>query len=510
MLSRFSFVRILLLGLFLWLTSSIAIFGLAIWQQYSIAKISNKLYEHPFVANNAARDIRVYSRTAWEYATKIVYHKGLDEESLAKIKEFEGKVEATFVLLRRTYLGKSSDIDEIYANYVKLKDIYHAAVSMVQQGREKEAGEYLYRHKALNIYYAISSHVNHVINITHDRAKNYIEEALSYVYSGMWLLIGFSIAVIVIGASATKVLFDYTSKEFSIIKDFAAKIELGNIATIPVAENDRNEFGDLKRTLNTMANGLARSRDQLVQSEKMASLGSLVAGVSHEINTPVGIGLTGVTHLQEIIKDLKCKYEKGDMGEDDFNEFLEHAAELGHSIELNLNRAASHVRSFKQVAVDQTSEKRREFWLREYVDEVLISLRNSTKKSGIKFTIDIDENLHINSYPGAFSQIITNFVMNSLIHAFTPDSAGHITISAKKDRSHLRLYYKDDGKGMDDDVLKKIFDPFFTTSRGQGGTGLGLNVVHNLVTQLLNGKIVCNSVLGEGAEFVITIPLNED
>jgi signal transduction histidine kinase len=325
----------------------------------------------------------------------------------------------------------------------------------------------------------------------------------------MWLLVGLSFVVVVIGTLAAKILFDYTRKEFSTLNDFAVKVEVGDFVNIPLTVNDKNEFGNLKRTLNTMVNGLARSRDQLVQSEKMASLGSLVAGVSHEINTPVGIGLTGVTHLQELIKDLKRKYESSEMSEEDFNGFLDHASELGHSIELNLNRAASHVRSFKQVAVDQTSEERREFWLREYIDEVLISLRNRTKKTNIKFAVDIDENLRLNSYPGAFSQIITNFVMNSLTHAFTPDCNGNISIIAKKDGSRLLLCYKDDGKGIEMDVVKKIFDPFFTTNREQGGSGLGLNIVHNLVTQRLKGKIICNSTLGKGTEFVLTVPLNE-
>ena len=124
MFNKFSFVKILWFGLFLWLASSITISGLAISQQYSLAKISNKLYEHPFVANNAARDIRVYSRTVWEYATKIIYHDGLNSESLVRIREFEDKTDATFTLLRNTYLGNLSDMDDIYDDYNKLKNIY--------------------------------------------------------------------------------------------------------------------------------------------------------------------------------------------------------------------------------------------------------------------------------------------------------------------------------------------------------------------------------------------------
>ncbi len=510
MLTRFSFIRILLFGLLLWLSASIAIFGLAIWQQYSIAKITNRLYTHPFVANNAARDIRVYSRTAWEYATKIVYHRGLNQESLDKIKEFEDKTEKTFILLRKTYLGKATDIDEIYNNYEKLKKTYHTSVTMVQNGQTNNAGKHLEKNKALAIYYALSDDVNDVIKTTHNRAKIYINDALSYVHHGMWILAGSAITLLLITILSANTVFKYIRKEFITIKEFASKVELGAFINIPLDADDKNEFGDLKRTLNTMSSGLSQSRDQLVQSEKMASLGSLVAGVSHEINTPVGIGLTGVTHLQKLIKELKIKYDNSEMGEDDFNEFLEQAIELGRSIELNLNRAADHVRSFKQVAVDQTSEVKRTFRLKEYIEEILVSLRNKTKKTRIKFTIDIDEGLQISSYPGAFSQIITNLVINSLVHAFTPGAIGNIIIRARNKDTHLVLHYQDDGKGIEKHILQKIFDPFFTTNREQGGSGLGLNIAHNLVTQRLKGTIICNSTAGKGVEFIIAIPLNED
>jgi signal transduction histidine kinase len=287
-----------------------------------------------------------------------------------------------------------------------------------------------------------------------------------------------------------------------VIRDVSNRVSLENDV------KERNvELGYLNDELKKQYEKLERMQTHLVQSEKMASLGSLVAGVSHEINTPVGIGLTGITHLQEVVKELKKQYEKQEMGEEDFRNFLKQTEELCRSVEVNLNRAASLVRSFKQVAVDQSSAEKREFGLKEYVEEILMSLRNKTKKTRHTFKLDIDENLRLNSYPGAFSQIITNFVINSLVHAYGEDDSGNITIGASKKDDTLVFTYKDDGRGMSDEVLKKIFDPFFTTNREHGGSGLGLNIVYNIVEQQLSGNIECKSSVGNGTEFIIVIPV---
>jgi len=252
---------------------------------------------------------------------------------------------------------------------------------------------------------------------------------------------------------------------------------------------------------------LQDTQTQLIQAEKMASLGGMVAGVAHEINTPVGMALTGITHLKDETKTLKKLYENEEMGEEDFKDFIAHSEELSRSILVNLEKAASLVRSFKQVAVDQSSEADRDFKLKEYIEEILSSLHSQIKKSKVNVKVDIDPTIEIYSNPGALSQVLSNFIMNSLIHAFDKDQDGEIRINGFFDNDKLVIIYKDNGKGMSQEVIDKIYEPFFTTNRANGGSGLGMNIVYTLVTAKLKGSITIHSKPGEGAEFIIKIPV---
>ncbi len=246
--------------------------------------------------------------------------------------------------------------------------------------------------------------------------------------------------------------------------------------------------------------------NQLIQSEKLASLGGMVAGIAHEINTPVGMALTGITHLEEEIDLLEKNYDDDEMTDESFKEYIADTKELNRSIHINLKKAAALVRSFKQVAVDQSSDEDREFYLNEYVEEILLSLHNKIKKLNHKVEVYIDDSIKLNSNPGLFAQIITNFVMNSIIHGFMGDSRGIIVIEAEKLDDKLLLVYKDNGKGLSKEVKKKIFDPFFTTNRDNGGSGLGMNIVYNIVSRQLKGEIDIISEIDGGLEYRITIP----
>ena len=252
---------------------------------------------------------------------------------------------------------------------------------------------------------------------------------------------------------------------------------------------------------------LQDTQKQLVQSEKMASLGGMVAGVAHEINTPVGMALTAITSLEQETKNLKMSYDDEDMSEEDFEDYLEHSLTLNKSIHINLNKAATLVRSFKQVAVDQSSDQSREFKFGKYVGEIMQSLNSKLKRTHIKIKVDVDKDLSIYSNPGAFSQILTNFIINSIIHGFKDMDNGVIKIKATIDNDNFILKYSDNGKGLDEITKQKIFDPFYTTNRSNGGSGLGMNIVFNIVTQKLDGTIDVQSSIGNGILFIINIPL---
>lgn len=269
------------------------------------------------------------------------------------------------------------------------------------------------------------------------------------------------------------------------------------------------ELGQSNEALRVSITQLQETQTKLVEQEKMAALGGLVAGVAHEINTPVGIAVTAASHLQEQSEHFRIRYEEGTLSRKDFESFVTMASEACNMILGNLRRASEHIQSFKHIAVDQTSEDQRSFNLKDYLDELLLSLRPQIKHTPHSITLDCADDITLVSYPGAFSQILTNLIMNSLTHGFEHIPQGQITVHAHAHEATdtLHLIYSDNGCGVPETSLARIFEPFFTTKRGQGGSGLGMHIVYNLVTQKLGGSITCRSLLGKGIRIHLIIPL---
>jgi signal transduction histidine kinase/ligand-binding sensor domain-containing protein len=267
---------------------------------------------------------------------------------------------------------------------------------------------------------------------------------------------------------------------------------------------------DLKRANDELRNTLEQltlAQRQLLESEKMASLGGLVAGVAHEINTPLGVTVTAASHLQEETARMTRALNEGNLTAELLADFQQSASDSAEIILRNLHRADRLIKSFKLIAVDQTTEERRVIELGAYLNDILTSLGPVLKKSPHHVMIDCPVPLQLNTYPGALYQIISNLVMNSLIHGFEPGRPGAITIAVERVGEQVRLRYRDNGQGMSDAVRLQIFEPFFTTRRGQGGSGLGMHVVYNLVTQLLKGSIRVESVPDVGTLFEILLPV---
>ncbi|WP_448188621.1 sensor histidine kinase [Azospirillum sp. sgz301742] len=252
---------------------------------------------------------------------------------------------------------------------------------------------------------------------------------------------------------------------------------------------------------------LREAQDVLVQQEKLASLGALVAGVAHEINTPVGIAVSCASHLSDATARLGEMVERGQLGRGEFNRYLATATDTATLILANCERAAQLINSFKQVAVDRASAERRGFDLGAYVQETLLSLQPNLKRGQHTVTVDCPADLMVEGYPGALSQILTNLVMNSLTHGFAEGQGGHLRIGVTQpDAETVCLTYADDGRGIPAEHLALVFEPFFTTRRGEGGSGLGLHIVHNLVVGPLKGGITVDSAPGRGAVFTLTFP----
>ena len=235
-------------------------------------------------------------------------------------------------------------------------------------------------------------------------------------------------------------------------------------------------------------------QNHLIESEKMASLGSLVSGIAHEINTPLGVVLTSISHIENEVKKMESNYNEQSLTEEALTEYITETKQIIMIIRNQLSNAVTLIRSFKSISVDQHIEDQREFNLKKYIDDIIISLRSVLKGRNIKIINQIDEAIELESYPGIFSQIFSNLIINSVDHGFeydkNNDDENIIEISVKEEMGGiLVINYKDNGKGITDEAKKKIFDPFFTTRRGKGGSGLGLNIVYNLVTQKLGGSL---------------------
>jgi signal transduction histidine kinase len=270
---------------------------------------------------------------------------------------------------------------------------------------------------------------------------------------------------------------------------------------------DQHELLALQNSQLTQAlQKLKATQKELVQQEKMASLGSLVAGIAHEINTPLGICVTCVSHLQEEAEQFIQHYQNNTISRKMMEKFCTHLSESLTILSNNTHRAAALIQSFKQVAVDQSNNNFREIELSQYLHEVVLSLQPQLKSTQHKITINCDPNLVIYSNAGAISQIVTNLLINSLVHGFEHKVDGKIELTITADDSTVMLVFQDDGCGMNPDQLRQLFDPFFTTKRGKGGSGLGTHIVYNLVTQALKGKIQVSSGEGKGMQYVIQFP----
>ena len=255
---------------------------------------------------------------------------------------------------------------------------------------------------------------------------------------------------------------------------------------------------------------LQKAQSQLVETEKQASLGKMVAGIAHEINTPIGVCVTAASHLHDEVVELKKMFAAGELSEEEFESFMQTCTEAMDIILKNNARASRLIQSFKRVAVDQSSEAIREFKIEEYVDEILMSLRPELKKTIHQIQIKCPQVITCNTYPGVLSQIMTNLIMNSMLHAFIPEQAGNIIIELSAENGWVNMDFSDDGIGLDEKGIKNLFDPFYTTKRNEGGSGLGAHLVYNLVTQKLKGEVEIETSIGNGLCYHIRFPQNFD
>ena len=259
----------------------------------------------------------------------------------------------------------------------------------------------------------------------------------------------------------------------------------------------------LKESLET----LQRAQSQLVESEKMASLGGLVAGIAHDINTPIGIGVTASSFLADRVEQLAIALDDKSLTQGQLQQFIADSRESAQLLDSNLNRAKDLIESFKQVAVDQTSDAMRDINVHEYIEGVVQSLRPKLKSTQHSVHVECDSDVRVRCLAGSLAQILTNMILNSLVHAFDGIDEGAIRIRVRVHNDTLNCTYQDNGNGMTQDNLEHLFDPFFTTKPNDGGSGLGTHIIRNLVTQTLQGDITAHSAPGKGLRYDFHFPV---
>jgi len=289
---------------------------------------------------------------------------------------------------------------------------------------------------------------------------------------------------------------DYITKPFQ-IEEVLARI------------NTHLELRKANRDLQQMFEQLNRAKEELVHSEKLAALGALVAGISHELNTPIGNSLMIASAFEDQTSEIRAMFDRGEpMKRSVFDSYLSNASTAVEVLVRNLHRAADMVSNFKQVAVDQTSAQRRTFLLADVVSGNVLTLLPTIRRTPYTVTQEIPPALMMDSYPGPLGQVITNLLTNAITHGLDGRDYGTIAISSGgEEQGSVVLTISDDGKGISADNLLHIYEPFFTTKLGVGGSGLGLHIVHNIVSDILGGRIDVRSAPGAGTTFTLTLPI---
>jgi PAS domain S-box-containing protein len=287
--------------------------------------------------------------------------------------------------------------------------------------------------------------------------------------------------------------------------------EIQNIVTVALDIGERKrgelEMRKAKDAAEAALRNLRETQNSLIEAEKLAALGRLVAGVAHEVNNPVGISLTVASSLERKIAMFAEEVARGGLRRSSLNDFVESNRDAASQLVANLNRAAELIQSFKQVAADRNYSDKRVFDLADLTEQVVMSLKPGLRKQNLALSVDCEPNLIMNSFPGPYGQVLTNLFFNSVAHAFPGGGGGAVKIKVKESGDdHVEIMFTDNGCGMSPDVRKRAFDPFFTTRRDQGGTGLGLHIVYSIVTNRLGGRIHLSSAPGEGTRIQIVLP----
>lgn len=445
-------------------------------------------------------------RTIARERSLLIYHMLLDRDPFVVDEEIQqlSLLAGQFIQIRDQFFSENlsraerQQFDQMLQVVYQSTRVQQQVIDLLQEGRFDDAGRLLQERslaeqkKALAQYDAMLDTQRQFAEAAAREARVAYQRSLVFmlVLSGIVIILGIAISIFTIRR---------TNRAEQTLLEMNDELEHRvNERTQALSEANQNLQGSIRVLHDT--------QDQLIHAEKMASLGNLVAGISHEINTPLGIGVTSASSLQEEIGNIQKRFEEGSMKRSDLVSFFAHSNQACGILLANMERAASLIRGFKQVAVDQASDDWRLVDFHTYFDEILTSLRPKLKHANVTVQNCAAEDLQCHTHPGTIYQVISNLILNALLHAYEAGQAGIIRIGARREGNHIVLSCHDDGNGIAQQHLGRIFEPFFTTRRGAGGTGLGLNIVYNLVKAQLDGQINVDSQPGAGTVFTVRFP----
>lgn len=488
-----------------------------------LLSFNSRLVSEQVLIENLAHSVTTYSQTL---NLGISVHLGTGN-SVDQIEPFLNEFVGTAgdgIL----YLALTNEQGELIAGTPGTPELSSVSANLPMTSAQLSQQQYhvttpilLERDNVGTLHYGVS--LSGVRQSTQQLFKSYLRRSL----------LGLGLIVLLMGGVSAWVLLRI-NRRLSGLLVRSRKIARGEYET-PVADGGQDEIGALSRQMEHMREAirsrihelnqsrqqvealnddlvctldkLKRSQESLVQSEKLASLGSVVAAVAHELNTPIGNALTVATTFEQKSQDFRRAVDQG-LKKSMLEKYVTDAGDATGLITRNLTRASDLVESFKHVAVDQTSSKRRRFNLRDTVEDLLTTLRPTIKHRPVATLLDIPGDIEMDSFPGPLCQVVTNLFNNAMVHAFAPDQDGTWSLSARLEGDdQVILVISDTGCGMSKAELAKIFDPFYTTRLGQGGSGLGLHIVYNLTTAVLGGDVSVDSEPAQGATFTLRLPL---
>ena len=471
-----------------------------------LADNTKNLHDHPMAVTTAIlfvdRDILAMSRAMKDIA--LATTPAEVQQNIELVDRAEKGVYTNMAIVKTGFLGDPAMVDAIMQPIAAWRPIRDRVIDAKLDGDSARAADITRTDGAAQV-----EEIGRAIaTLRNQEAANGRALYLSSKRTRTHLMTTFVIANIAAIAFAWVIVFGLAS---SIIRPLKSAIAIANAVasgdlTHRIEVDRHDETGQLLHALNHMNMSLQRMQSELVQSEKLASLGSMVAGISHELNTPLGVAVTVLSVVASRVTQLQTSFADGTLKRSMLQAGLNELDESVRILQRSITRAAGLVTSFKQISVDQTSERARQFDVRQTIDDLIVTLAPSWKNRPVQVSNDIAPGIVCHSLPGYIGQIVGNLLQNAMLHAFDDRSEGRVVLDCTRDDQGLKLTVTDDGTGIEPDTLNRIFEPFYTTKLGKGGSGLGLSIAHRIATTILGGSLKAESTPGRGTRFTLTIP----